>query len=110
MKFSLDRLISALTGRCWNFQATFCYTMNPGQPNSGNVTSTRTFHVRDRNILGCHRTLKKVVAGDMVAKLEKIYRRNGVLEIQSISYVGWFKNPKPGNPKTGKIGHKQRWF
>ncbi len=110
MKISLDPILCKLTGRTWNFQATFCYTMNPGQPNSGNVTSARTFYVRDRNILGYHRKLKKIIAGDMVANLDKVYRRNGVLEIQSISYVGWFKPPVASKPKTGKLGHKPKWW
>lgn len=88
MKFSMDRLISAI--------------------NSGNATKSMSFSVSDRSALACHRDLKKALASDFVSGVPKDLRNNGTLEIDSLFYVGWFKPKGPDPIKTGKIGHKKR--
>lgn len=110
MKLSLDRLISKLTGRNWNYFITFAYYMNPDKPNGGSATKSMTFSVKDRNVLGNHRLLKKELLPRFVIDLPKQYRLNGDMEVQSITYVGWFKPTERKNPKTGKIGHKKPWY
>lgn len=110
MKFSLDRLITKLTGRNWNYFITFVYYMAPGEINSGSATKSMTFSVKDRNVLGNHRLLKKELMPRFVIDLPKHCRTNGSMEVQSITYVGWFKPTERKNPKTGKIGHKKPWY
>lgn len=110
MKLSLDRLICKLTGRNWNYFITFVYYMSPGEINSGSATKSMTFSVKDRNVLGNHRLLKKELLPRFVIDLPKQHRTNGSMEVQSITYVGWFKPTERKNPKTGKIGHKKPWY
>lgn len=105
MKFSLDNIINWLTGRAWNYQATFRYTpdANNGQMN---ITRIVNFHVTDRNALADHRVLKKALVPNMVKTQNKRYLTNGDLEIASISYIGWYK-PRQSPKRTGKMGHKK---
>lgn len=110
MKLSLDKTIYALTGRVWNFHITFVYRMNPDQPNGGTASRSMTFYTSDRNMLASHRELKKILASDFVKNLAKQYRQNGVLEVDRITYVGWFRPKAPEPIKTGKIGHKKPWY
>lgn len=110
MKLSLDRLICKLTGRHWNYFITFVYYMEPGKANSGTATKSMTLSVRDRNVLGNHRLLKKELIPSFVVDMPKQYRTNGNLEVQSMTYVGWFKPYDRKHPKTGKIGHKKPWY
>lgn len=109
LKFSpLDYLISGLTGRAWNFHIVFVYRMDPDAPNSGTATRSMSFWTKNRNVLASYRSIKKMLVSTFVADLPKQYRKNGVLEIESITYIGWFI-PKPASlPKTGKIGHKKK--
>lgn len=105
MNFSLDNIINWLTGRAWNYQATFRYT--PDANNGGmNITRIINFHVTDRNAMADHRALKKTLAPDMVQKLSKRFLTNGDLEICSIAYIGWYK-PRKAVKRTGKMGHKK---
>ena len=110
MKLSLDKLIYYITGRVWNFHITFRYSFQPGQPNTGNATRTMTFYTSDRNLLSSHRQLKKALVPDFVKDLSKQFRTNGTLEVEHITYVGWFKPRAPDPIKTGKIGHKKPWY
>lgn len=111
LKFSLlDYLISSLTGRAWNFHIVFVYRMDPDLPNSGTATRSMSFWTKNRNVLANYRYIKKILVPAFVAELPKQYRKNGVLEIESITYIGWFKPKSASAPKTGKIGHKKPWY
>ncbi|MEG0063010.1 MAG: hypothetical protein RR740_00255 [Pseudomonas sp.] len=109
MKLSLDKLIHWLTGRRWQYQVEFTYTLQPGVPNSGTVSRGMTFSVTDRNIIADQRKIKKILVPDFVQALPKYMRTNGDLTLSKISYIGWFRDRKVRPVQTGKVGHKKRF-
>ncbi|ATW57985.1 hypothetical protein CNR34_00052 [Pseudomonas phage nickie] len=107
MKLSLDKMINRLTGRRWQYQVEFTYTLQPGVPNSGTVSRGMTLSVNDRNILADHRHIKKALIPDFVKELPPHLRTNGALMISKISYIGWFRDRDVRPPQTGKLGHRK---
>lgn len=108
-KFSFDKLINAISGRCWNFHVTFKYELNPGVANTAFVSNSMTISTTDRNLLASHRNLKKMLVPDMVKNLPKHLRSNGKLYIEQITYIGWYKPKAPDPVQTRRLGHKKRF-
>lgn len=92
-KPSLDHFIHLLTGRSWNYHIKFIYRMTPDKANSGQATRSMTCSVIDRNSIASHRNLKKALASDMIRDLDPIYRTNGTLDVERLSFIGWYKRP-----------------
>lgn len=87
---SFDKFLCILTGRKFQFHATLRYTPDP---KNGAICVTRviSFSCKQRCSKTLYRDIRKSYGGSFFSTMPKHMLKNGVFEIVSISYLGFFK-------------------
>ena len=87
---SFDSILCKITGRRFQFHATLKYT--PDNKNGReNVTQHISFSCTKRCSKTMYREVKKHYAKSFFKSIPRYLLKNGKFEIESISYLGFFK-------------------
>lgn len=85
-----NELVYKITGRKHHFKVKVTYTPDPknGSTFVGHVFNLETIDVSE--IIN-DRMIKKLVADEIIGFTPKYLRKNGIMQVAEVYYLGWFK-------------------
>lgn len=89
-------LLSKITGRRHHFKVVVRYYPDPTN-GMNNVERIINVWMPDRRDIADERGVKRLLAPNMFAEMPRRLKCNGILRIQSVYYLGWFKPWEKGN-------------
>ena len=81
-------LLSSLTGRRYHYRASLTYK----NPQGGRVQAiTMDVILTHPSFITEHRQMKRVLAPELIKRMSKQCLCNGVIQLEPMAYLGWFK-------------------